>query len=344
MAYDHNQTIQQLCQGDELSAKQMQAAISWFLSGQASESAIKEFLVALAEKGETATELAGAASAMRESMQRVQATRRPIVDTCGTGGDGAKTFNISTASALAIAACGVPVAKHGNRKITSSTGSADVLAELGINLEASPDVASQCLADVGICFCFAPLFHPAMRFVGPVRRQIDRPTVFNRLGPLSNPALAECQVLGVGVASLVKPMAEALQKLGTLRSVVVRGQDGVDEVSLSAPTEVLEVTQSGITQHLWTPEYFGVERASRDTLFADDPASSAACIRDVFSGAKGPCRDVVVINAAAGLWLVDAESNQLSLRECAMQVEHAIDSGKAREKVEQLAAATGPRS
>lgn len=337
MADEFANQIEQLRDKQDLTAQQMRDCISWLLSGEATQDSIREFLVLHAEKGETADELAGAASALRGSMETIHYAGRPLVDTCGTGGDGAKTFNISTAAALAIAACGVPVAKHGNRKITSSTGSADVLAELGINLEAPPAVALRCLETVGICFCFAPLFHPAMRHVGPVRRTISSPTIFNRLGPLANPAAAECQVLGVGAADLTLTMAQALQKLGTHRSIVVRGEDGVDEISLSSPTSVLEVTADDIVQHIWRPGDFGVEVASRDALFADDPASSADCIRSVFAGEKGPKRDVVVVNAAAGLWIAGQHP---SLKECAQAVESAIDSGSAMEVVRKLGEAT----
>ncbi len=321
----------------DLSEGDMRAVVGWFLSGEADEPTMQTFLLALADKGETTLELVGAARALRDSMIVIQSDRRPVVDTCGTGGDGAKTFNISTAAALAIAATGVAVAKHGNRKITSSTGSADVLAELGINLEAEPKVVQQCLNDLGICFCFAPHFHPAMRHVGPVRRQIPRPTIFNRLGPLANPARADRQVLGVGAAELQASMAAALQQLGTERSLVVRGEDGVDEISLSAATRVLEVTPESIREHRWNPEDFGISPSSREALYADDPASSADCIRSVFRGERSPRRDVVVINAAAGLWIAGVSSD---LQQCAQFVGDAIDSGRAQELVTQLAQAT----
>ncbi len=311
--------------------------MAWLLSGQAEQSTIVECLVALCEKGETVEELVGAARALRDSMLIVHSQRRPLLDTCGTGGDGAKTFNISTAAAIAIAACGVPVAKHGNRKITSSTGSADVLAELGINLEASPATVTASLDRLGICFCFAPHFHPAMRHVGPARREIARPTIFNRLGPLANPAGADRQVLGVGSEDMQRPMAEALQQLGSQRSLVVRGIDGVDEISLSTSTVVLEVTPQAIVEHRWSPEDFGLRRASRDDLFADDPAASAACIRSVLDGETGARRDVVVLNAAAGLWVAGIHPD---LRNCAQLVQQALDSGRAKLLVEELGKAT----
>ncbi|MCA9183264.1 MAG: anthranilate phosphoribosyltransferase, partial [Planctomycetales bacterium] len=292
----------------------MRQFVAWLLSGTADLPTITACLLTLSDKGETVDELVGAAEALRDSMLPVRSSKRPLLDTCGTGGDGAKTFNISTAAAIAIAACGVAVAKHGNRKITSSTGSADVLAELGINLEANPAVVQTCLSRLGICFCFAPHFHPAMRHVGPARREISKPTIFNRLGPLANPASASHQVLGVGAEHLQRPMAEALQRLGSHRSLVVRGDDGVDEISLTTSTRVLEVTPQSIVEYQWSPEDFGLPRSARDALFADDPVASAACIRDVFDGKLGACRDVVVLNAAAGLWVAGEHDD---LRECA---------------------------
>jgi anthranilate phosphoribosyltransferase len=319
---------------NDLTDSEMSTAIGQLLSGEVPQNAIVDFLSALHQKGETAIELAGAARALRAAMIPVHSPRRPVLDTCGTGGDGTRTFNISTAAAIVLSATGCLVAKHGNRKITSSTGSADVLAELGINLDAKLEVVECCLAEVGMCFCFAPHFHPAMKHVGPARRQLAHPTIFNRLGPLANPASAELQVIGVGDSRFQDTMAETLQRLGTQRSVVVHGEDGVDEVSLSAPTRVLEVTQQGITEHCWTPELFGVKPANRTELFADDPVSSAACIRQVLEGQAGPCRDVVVINAAAALWLTRPEGT--SLADCAEAACQAIDSGRARNVVSQL--------
>ena len=321
----------------DLTREEMRSVITGLLSGEVGLEQTKELLSALANKGETVDELTGAAEALRASMLRVEPDQRPVVDTCGTGGDGSQTFNISTAAALALAATGVQVAKHGNRKITSRTGSADVLAALGIQLETPPETAARCLREVGICFCFAPFFHPAMKHVGEARRQLGHPTIFNRLGPLANPALADCQLLGVGKAELQQPMAETLQRLGTRHSLVVHGEDGVDEISLSTPTRVLQVTPNQIVEQRWSPADFGVETASRDALFADDPESSAACIRAVFDGQPGPCRDVVVINAAAALWLTRPE---LDLRTCAAEVAQAIDSGRARQVVERLGACT----
>lgn len=321
----------------DLTEDQMVEAIEQILNGNVAEPTIVDFLKAIYAKGETAEELAGAARAMRAAMHKVNCSTRPVFDTCGTGGDGSKTFNISTAAAIVLAATGCRVAKHGNRKITSSTGSADVLAELGVNLDASPELVQRCLAEANIGFCFAPNFHPAMRHVATARRQLSHPTIFNRLGPLTNPAMAEHQVIGVGDARLQPLMAATLQRLNTTRSLVVRGIDGVDEISLSAPTKVLEVSAKSILEHQWTPESFGLATAKRDTLFADDPASSAACIRQVLDGQVGPCRDVVVLNAAAALWLSQPTSD---LVQCAQQVQAAIDSGQAQRVLAKLAALT----
>ena len=321
----------------DLTKEEMRSTIGWLLSGSAEPAFMKQLLEGMADKGETVEELAGAAQALRDSMRRVETSRSSIVDTCGTGGDGSKTFNISTAAAIVAAAAGANVAKHGNRKITSSTGSADVLAELGVNLEAPPEVAEKCLEQLGICFCFAPHFHPAMRHVGPIRKEIPRPTIFNRLGPLANPASVPHQVLGVGDKSLQDKLASALQLLGTERSLVVRGADGVDELSISAPTRVLEVTLDAIEEQHWSPEDFGLQLADRGELFADDPASSAACIRAVLDGDKGPKRDVVVLNAAAALWVAGVEESKIS---CVERCQQAIDSGQAKQTVEALAKLT----
>ncbi len=310
----------------DLSPDQMRLVIAEFLGGRASSEAMRGFLVALAQKGETAEELVGAALAMRDAMIPIAPPRRPVVDTCGTGGDGSKTFNISTAAAIVAAAAGVVVAKHGNRKITSSTGSADVLAEMGLNLDASVASVQRCLNETGLCFCFAPLFHPAMKNVAATRREIPHPTIFNRLGPLCNPANADCQILGVGDIALQGKLATALQQLGTRRSLVVRGADGVDEVSTSAATRVLEVTRDSILEHTWHPSDFGLAESPRSALFADSPASSAECIQSVLRGEAGGCRTAVVINAAAAIWLVN---DGLDLADSARRAEYAIDSGAA---------------
>ena len=333
MTNDLRNAIDQVENGQNLSSDQMRSVISVFLTGAADADSMRQFLVGLAKKGETVDELVGAARAMRDSMVEIPSMHRPIVDTCGTGGDGSQTFNISTAAAIVAAAAGVRVAKHGNRKITSATGSADVLAELGINLDADAKCVERCLAELGLCFCFAPRFHPAMRHVAEVRKSIAHPTIFNRLGPLCNPARSECQVLGVGDQGLQEKLASALLQLGTSRSIVVRGDDGVDELSISGPSKVIEIRGNLKNEFSWHPADFGLATADRMLLFADSPASSAKCIRDVLSGAPGACRDAVVLNAACALWIA-GESDQP--RECAQLVQAAIDSGAASELVVKL--------
>lgn len=303
------------------------------LSGACSSDEMHSFLLAIQRKGETVEELVGAASAMRRAMVRIDTDFPVVLDTCGTGGDGSQTFNISTAAAVVIAAAGIPVAKHGNRKITSSTGSADVLAELGINLDATTETVQRCLNELKICFCFAPRFHPAMKHVAEVRRSITGPTIFNRLGPLCNPAGANRQVLGVGATDLQDKLAAALFELGTQRSIVVRGLDGVDEVSLESPTSVIELNSVGQQRTIWQPSDFGLRSQGREHLFADSPALSAVCIREALSGRQGACRDAVILNAAAGLWLADHSPD---LIECQAAAAQAIDSGRATELIAKL--------
>lgn len=353
MSFAESEAIACLARGEDLPCQLVEAVIQRMLSGASSSADMREFLSLMQRKGETVEELVGAATAMRRAAVRI-ATDYPIVlDTCGTGGDGSQTFNISTAAAIVIAAAGVPVAKHGNRKVTSSTGSADVLAELGIDLDAPPAIVERCLNELKLCFCFAQRFHPAMKHVAEVRRSLSGPTIFNRLGPLCNPASANRQVLGVGSSELQAKLASALLELGTERSLVVRGRDGVDEVSLESPTEVLEVRSEsmpgtvgddsavGIVAFVWQPSDFGVVVQSRDDLFADSPAASAACIRDALSGRAGACRDAVLVNAAAGLWCA---GEGLQLSDCFARAADAIDSGRARELVEQLARLTHTRA
>ena len=221
-------------------------------------------------------------------MTPIRTRRTGLIDTCGTGGDGSKTFNISTAAAIVTAAAGVPVAKHGNRGITSRSGSANALTALGVNVEAGVECVEGCLDELGICFCFAPLLHQAMKHVAPVRKKIATPTIFNILGPLVNPASAPFQLLGVGKPALQPLLAEALLLLGTKRTIVVHSADGLDEVTLSGPTHVIEATAGRLHHFDWTPEDFGLKSSSKDSLLVSDPAESGAMIRQVFSGQPGP--------------------------------------------------------
>ena len=256
-----NEQIAKVEAGQNLSQEEMAAAIDLVMQGRCEEEKIRSLLLALATKGEAVEEIAGAATAMRAHMTPLESSRQDLVDTCGTGGDGSGTFNISTAAALVAAGAGIAVAKHGNRKITSKTGSADVLVELGINIEAPIEVMQNALNEVGICFCFAPLFHPAMRHIGPVRKSIEVPTIFNLLGPLCNPARAPYQVLGVGKPALRSRLSQALSLLDIKKAYVVCGSDGLDEITLAGNTDDTEVTPGSTTDTQWQPSMFGLAPA-----------------------------------------------------------------------------------
>jgi len=319
--------------GENLSKDQMAEVIGQMMAGLCDEGQIGLMLTALSAKGETVEEIAGAASAMRQHMTPIRSRHEKLLDTCGTGGGGSCTFNISTTAALVTAAVGVPVAKHGNRSITSKTGSADVLAQLGVNIEADIQQVERCLDELGICFCFAPLLHPAMRHVSTVRKQLGIRTIFNLLGPLANPAGAGYQLLGVGRPEFLQPLASALAMLGTTRSMVVSGEDGLGEVTLNGTTNVIQIEEAQQQEIHWTPEDFGLQRNTLEAIEVSGPAQSAAMVRGVLDGAAGPARDIVVLNAAAGL-LVFGHSNEP--RQAAERVAEAIDSGAAAELLQRL--------
>lgn len=332
-------TIDSVAAGRDLSFQQMHAAIAEMMSGGVSDQQIAALLTSLAKKGETVDEVAGAAFAMRQHMTPIRSSRERIVDTCGTGGGGSKTFNVSTTAALVAAAAGATVAKHGNRSVTSRTGSADVLAELGVNIEATVAQVEACLDELGLCFCFAPLMHPSMKHVGKVRRELGIRTIFNMLGPLANPAGATRQVLGAGLPELRPLLAGALQRLaaegdGTERTLVVSGEDGLGDVTVSGATNVSDVTGESVTEYRWTPEDFGLERSGTTGLEVESAAHSAMVIRKVLKGQHGPARDIVVLNASAALLAAEAAS---SPEAGAKQAIEAIDSGAASGLLERLA-------
>ncbi len=327
-------TLARIAGGEDLSMADMEAALDLVMAGAASDQEIALLLSGLSLKGETVEEIAGAAASLRKHMTPIRTVRTGVIDTCGTGGDGSRTFNISTAAAIVTAAAGVPVAKHGNRKITSRTGSADALKELGVNIEAGVAQVQACLDELGICFCFAPLLHPAMKRVAHVRQQMGVPTIFNLLGPLTNPARAEFQLLGVGRAELRRPLAEALALLGATRAVVVHGRDGLDEVTLAAATDVCLVGNGPPREFSWRPEEFGLPLAALDALVVDSPMESAAKIRQVLAGEVGPARDIVVLNAAAALWTAQKAATPA---EAAQFAAAALDTGAAAELLEKLA-------
>lgn len=317
----------------DLSAGQVRSVMRELMAGACGEAEAAAFLTALRLKGETAEELATAAGVLREHMVRLDAGRPGVLDTCGTGGDDCGTFNVSTATALVAAAAGVPVVKHGNRAVSGRSGSADVLAALGVAVESDAACARRCLDEAGLAFCFAPHFHPALRHVAPVRRRLRMRTLFNCLGPLANPAGADYQLLGVGRAELLDPLAGALARLGVRRALLVCGRDGLDEVSLGGPTFVREVVGGRVTAWEWTPQDFGLEPCSLAELAAAGPVESAAMIRAVLDGRDGPATRVVVANAGAALLAAERVG---TLAEGAKRASEALMDGRARRVLDRL--------
>jgi anthranilate phosphoribosyltransferase len=320
--------------GGNLSFGEMAAAFDAIMRGQWSDDQIGLLLTALAAKGETVDEIAGAADAMRRHMTLIRSRYAEVLDTCGTGGGDSKMFNVSTTAAIVAAAAGVPVAKHGNRSITSRSGSADVLTELGVNIHASTAQVEACLDELGLCFCFAPVAHPAMKHVAAVRKKLGIRTIFNILGPLVNPAGACYQLLGAGRPELRPLLAGALERLGTKRSFVVSGEDGLGDVTLAGSTNVTEVAGGRMREFMWRPEDFGIARHSLDSLLIDSPAASAVVIRKVLGRETGPARDIVILNAAAGLLAAGRTTEPKSAASCAAE---AIDSGAAERLLSRLA-------
>jgi anthranilate phosphoribosyltransferase len=320
-------TLAALLERRDLSAMHMCQLMHGILDGSCGEVETAALLVALHTKGETADELAAAAAVLREYCLPLAAGRDNVLDTCGTGGDGSSTFNISTAAALVAAGAGVPVVKHGNRAMSSRSGSADVLVALGVRVELDVSAARRCLERAGMTFCLAPLFHPRMKQVTEVRRRLGVRTMFNCLGPLANPAGAAYQLLGVGRVEWLDRLAAALARLGTRRALLVCGRDGLDEVSLSGPTLVREVQGNAVTAAEWTPDNFGLAPCRLDDLRVERPEESAAVIRAVLRGEEGPARRIVLANAAAALL---AAEKATSLPEGVAKAAQAIDSGRAQ--------------
>ncbi len=327
-------TLNKLIAGEHLSQSEAAALLTALISEETTDAQIAAILVALASKGESDEELAGFAATMRERAQRVTTKHSRFLDTCGTGGSSAKTFNVSTASALVIAAAGVPVAKHGNVGVTSKAGSADVLRALGITVETSAESVSASLETIGIGFMFAPLHHGATKRVAQVRRALGIRTIFNLLGPLTNPAGAPFQLIGVSDQTAVKRVAHALERLGTQRSWVVRGNDGLDEITLSGTTTVFETSTGSVREFEISPEDFGLSRSPMDTLRGGTADENASLIQQVLKGTRGDTAlDIILANAGAGLFIA-GESE--SLREGVEKARSAIESGAAWRKLEEM--------
>jgi anthranilate phosphoribosyltransferase len=327
-----------------LSREQAREVMAEVLAGKCTDAQIGALLVALHMKGEMVEEIVGFAEAIRaaavplalheNSAVDVSDTERDaLVDTCGTGGDASGTFNISTATAFVAAGAGVRVAKHGNRSLTSKCGSADVMEALGVNINLSPERLAACLRDVGIAFLFAPAMHSAMKHVQAARKELRIRTVFNLLGPLTNPAHASAQVVGVYSADLVEKLAEALSMLGLRRVLVVHGSDGLDEITITGPTRIAEVREGNVRTYEVTPEEFGMKPASLDEILGGDAAANAVIIRQILGGEKSPRRDVVLLNAAAALVAAGKADHLAGALPLAVQ---SIDSGGAGAKLEAL--------
>jgi len=329
---DMKTLLAKLATGAALSLDESRTAFEIMMSGEASPDQTGAFLMGLRVRGETVDEITGAAMVMREKALAIDAPPGTI-DTCGTGGDATGTFNISTGAALVVAACGVPVAKHGNKAMSSKSGSADVLAALGVNIDADMALVREALWHAGIGFMMAPRHHGAMRHVGPVRVALGTRTIFNLLGPLSNPAGAKRQLIGVFDRKWARPMAEVLGKLGSEKVWVVHGNDGMDELTTTGPSQVAELKDGQVATFDVTPEDAGLARASLDDLKGGDPATNAAAIRELLDGKPGPYRDIVLLNAAGALVVADKAGD---LKSGVAVAAEAVDGGRGRAVLDHL--------
>ncbi len=327
------EAISMLVARQSLSTEQTAQVMHEIMNGEATPAQLGAFLTALRLKGETVDEIVGLARTMRQRAVPVNITD-PVIDTCGTGGDNSNTINISTAAAIIAAAAGVKIAKHGNRAMSSQCGSADVLEALGVRIDLTADQVAKCIEQIGIGFLFAPNFHPAMKHAAAPRREIGIRTVFNILGPLTNPANVQAQVLGVADASLIEKLAMALTHLGCRHALVVHGEDGLDEITLTGKTFVCQVKDGKIASYTVTPEDLGLPGTSRGTLKGGTPEENAAMLRSIFGGFRGPQRDIVLANAAAALVVGDKAR---TLREGVSMAAEIVDSGQALFKLKELA-------
>ena len=334
---DIQQAIGYVAEGRDLSRDEMQSVMRSIMQGETTPAQIGGFLVGLRLKGETVNEITAAAEVMRALSAKVCISGDHLVDTCGTGGDGANTFNISTASAFVAAAAGANVAKHGNRSVSSKSGSADVLEAAGIKLDLSPEQVADCIGEIGIGFMFAPMHHSAMKHaIGP-RRELGIRTIFNVLGPLTNPAGAPNQVLGVFSDTLLEPLAQVLKQLGSQHVLVVHSADGMDEISIAAPTTIAELKDGNINTYEIGPEQFNLVRNAIGSLTVSGVDESLNMMQSVLGDQAGPARDIVCLNAGAAIYAADITDD---LGQGIMKADETIASGAAREKLEQLVAYT----
>jgi anthranilate phosphoribosyltransferase len=334
MSGSNNNFLPRLMRGEHLSRSEASQLLDWFLNSNATDGQIAAALIALKLKGETVDELAGFAEGMRARAVRIKSQHEIFIDTAGTGSSCAKTFNVSTAAAIVIAGAGLPVAKHGNRAASSMCGSADVLTALGVNISVAPEVSEACLNELGICFMFAPMYHSATARVAAIRRELGVQTTFNLLGPLTNPAGAPRQIIGVSDRQKVEPMARALSWLGTERAWVVHGADGLDEITIAEKTLVAEAANGTVRTFEVLPEDFGIERSTLDHLSGGDAETNAKIIRDVVEGNRhDAARLLVLVNAAAALHVGGSATD---LKEGMQLAAQSIDDGRALEKLNEL--------
>jgi anthranilate phosphoribosyltransferase len=327
------ETIRKLTERKNLTAEQAKAAMNEIMSGETTPAQVAAFLIAMRMKGETVDEITGCARVMREKATRLNPKRRPLVDTCGTGGDGSNTFNVSTTAAFVVAGAGVAVAKHGNRGMSSACGSADVFQQLGVKIDMEPAAVEKCIDEVGLGFMFAPLYHGAMKHaIGP-RKEMGVRTIFNVLGPLSNPAFAEAQVVGVFDGALAEPLANVLKNLGARHAFVVHGKDGLDEVTTTSTSTVAEAKGDEVNVFEFDPAEVGIERAKPNDLLGGDAVANASITEAVLRGEKGPRRDIVVLNSAFALVAADHVG---SIAEGVEAANRSIDSGAAMDTLQRL--------
>lgn len=323
----------QIKTGSNLSKEEMQIAMQEILSGRAKTPEIAEFLEALTQKGETLEEITAAVEVMRQHAVSIRVAEKIVLDTCGTGGDKKGTFNISTASAFVASACGICVAKHGNRSVSSSCGSADILEALGVNINLEKEKIEKCLEEIGIAFLFAPNLHPAMKYAMPARKQLSKRTIFNILGPLSNPARAKHQLVGVYDKCWTAVLAQVLADLGTVHALVVHGEDGLDEITTVGKTFISEAQEGKVTSYSISPENFALKKADLADLKGGSILENAKILLDILRGEPGPKQDIVVLNAAAAIYAADKTG---SIASGITLAQEAINSGKALEKLELL--------
>ena len=326
------EAIAQLVKREDLTSEVMEQVMEEIMTGEATDAQKASFLTALSMKGETIDEITSAAKVLRSHCERFL-NDMDVLEIVGTGGDGSNTINISTLSSVVVSAAGIPVAKHGNRAASSKCGTADCLEALGVKIDCAPARSAQILKDINLCFLFAQKYHPAMRFVGAVRKEMGIRTLFNVLGPLANPAGATMQLFGVYSEELVEPLAHVLRNLGVKRAMVVYGRDSMDEISLSAETKVCEFKNDEFKSYVIKPEDLGLTRCNKEDLIGGTPQENAAIVNDILGGAKGPKTDVVLLNAGAAIYLA---SDGITLKDGIEKAREIIVSGKAKEQLEKF--------